>query len=108
MLYLMLSICLSFLVGGLLCYFHWEAMLISYLAKRVTPLPFTNMQELYDSDYRLATGPGTSNWDSFEFGNDLWKKIHKEKLEPIYQTEQLEYVLKDTENAAYRNMPSIR
>ena len=103
------AICfLSFLLGGLLCYFHWEAMLISYLAQRVIPIPFTNMQELYDSDYILATAPGTTNYESFKFGNELWKKIYKDKLEPIPRAKQVEYVIRDAKKAVYRPMPKIR
>ena len=102
------AICfVSFLLGGLLCYFHWEAMLISYLAQRVTPIPFTNMQELYDSDYILATTPGTSNYDSFKYGNELWKKIYKDKLEQVPKAKHVEYVLSDTKKAVYANVRSI-
>ena len=102
------AICfLSFLFGGLLCYFHWEAMLISYLAQRVTPMPFTNMQELYDSDYILGASPGSSNYDSFKYGSELWKKIYKDKLEPVPKPKHIEYVLSDTKKAVYKNMPSI-
>ena len=96
--------CFSFLLGGLLCYFHWEAMLISYLSLRVVKIPFYNMQEFYDSDYILATTPGSSFWDAFENGNELWKKIHKEKLQPIIKAKQMEYVLMDEENALYGNI----
>ena len=46
-------------------------------------MPFNNMQELYDSDYKLANRPGTSNWDSFKYGNALWQRIYKDKLEPF-------------------------
>ena len=62
------------MVGGLLCYFHWEAMLISYLAKIVVPVPFSNMQGLYKSDYRLATLAGSSYYDVFKNGNELWQQ----------------------------------
>ena len=102
------AICfISFLLGGLLCYFHWEAMLISYLAQRVTPIPFTNMQELYDSDYILAVPPGTSQYDSFKYGNELLKKIYKEKLEPVPNAKWAEYLLGDTNKAVYTVLPYI-
>ena len=79
-------------------------MLISYLAQRVTRVPFNNMEEFYDSDYRLSTLPGSSYWDSFEFGNELWRKIHKNKLEPVIEKDRIEYLLKDEENALYSNI----
>ena len=36
----------SLLFFGTMVYWHWEAMLISYLATRVTVLPFNNIPEL--------------------------------------------------------------
>ena len=36
----------SLLFFGTMMYWHWEAMLISYLATRVVVLPFTNIPEL--------------------------------------------------------------
>ena len=79
-------------------------MLISYLAQRVIQIPFNNMQEFYESDYRLSTPPGTSNWDAFEFGNELWRRIHQNKLEPINEQERVEYLLKGDETAHYGNI----
>ena len=52
------------------------------------------MQELHDSDYTLMTTPGTSNWDAFKYGNKLWQKIFKSKMEPFEE----EFRLQDIEN----------
>ena len=79
-------------------------MLTSYLAMRVIRVPFSNMQELYESDYRLSTEFGTSNWDAFKHGNELWKNIHRLKLEPITREKSMEYLLMDVENALYANI----
>ena len=82
-------------------------MLISYLAERVTPIPFKNMQEFYDSDYILSQPRGTSLWDSFEYGNVFWKKIHEDKMEPSGDgtgINGLELLLMDEEMAIYRNV----
>ena len=38
---------MSLLLGGTLVFWHWEAMLISYLATRVTVLPFTTVAGMY-------------------------------------------------------------
>ena len=46
-------------------------------------MPFKNMQEMYDLDYKFFVEPGSSHWDAFKYGNDLRKKIYKEKLEPF-------------------------
>ena len=79
-------------------------MITSYLAMRVTRVPFRNMQELYESDYRLSTEIGTSNWDAFKHGNKLWKQIYREKLEPITREKSLGYLLMDVKNALYANI----
>ena len=100
----------SFFLGGLLCYFHWEAMLISYVAMRPTRMPFNNMPELLDSDYSLMTTPGTSNWDAFKYGNVLWQRIYEDKLAPFeehyklyYNTKekQIEWMMTNDKNAVY-------
>ena len=94
------------MVGGLLCYFHWEAMLISYLAKIVISVPFSNMQELYSSDYRLTTLGGSSFSDALKYGNELWQLIYSEKLEVVNQycgskEDCLNWLLLDAKNALY-------
>ena len=92
--------------GGLLCYFHWEAMLISYLAKRVTSIPFSNMQELHKSDYRFTTVPGSAFSDAFKNGDELWQLIYREKLQFYDDIGDgaegfLDWLLLDPENAVY-------
>ena len=72
----------SFSWGGLLCYFHWEAMLISEIATRVTQNPFTNMQELSESDYKVFVPPGSFQWDAFKYGDELRQKMFAQKMEP--------------------------
>ena len=37
---------LAIMVGGSLIFWHWEAMIISYLAVRVPAIPFRNLEEL--------------------------------------------------------------
>ena len=96
----------SFMFNGLLCYFHWEAMLISNLSKVVIPMPFSNMQELYESDYRFTTLGGSAFSDSFKNGNKLWQLIYREKLEVLDEycaskQDCLDWLLLDTKNAIY-------
>ena len=69
--------------GAILIYYYWEAMLVTYLSSRVTSLPFSSMQGLLNSPYSLYTEPGSSFWDSFKFGNPLWRNIFEKKLEPF-------------------------
>ena len=73
---------LSFLIGGVLLYFHWESMLISYLATRVTPIPFSSLEELRESSYSFYATPGSSHWSAFKNGSDIWSQIYSEKLAP--------------------------
>ena len=106
----------SFLIGGLICYFHWEAMLISHVAERVVRMPFNNMQELYESDYKLSSPPGSTNWDDFKYGNTLWKRIFKDQLEPFEDEykplldaeKQIEWLFTNEKNAVYWNYFRIR
>ena len=87
-------------------------MLMSYLAMRVTRVPFTSMQECYDSDFTLSTRPGTTFWAAFENGDELWQKIYNEKLKMFEEyhklhsgtlENQVKWLLLDNENAAYTN-----
>ena len=94
------------MVCGLLCYFHWEAMLISYLAKIEIPVPFSNMQELYESDYQFTTLGGSSFSDAFKNGNGFWQVIYREKMEVVNQycsskDDCLNWLLSDDNNAIY-------
>ena len=100
------------MVGGLLCYFHWEAMLISNLAKIVIPVPFSNMQELYKSDYRFTTLAASAFSDAFKNGDELWQLIFREKLELLDQhcdsaEDCLNWVLLDAKNAVYYEYKSF-
>ena len=100
------------MVGGLLCYFHWEAMLISNLAKIVIPVPFSNMQELYKSDYRFTTAAGSALSDAFKNGDELWQLIFREKLEFFDQICTVaegcpDWVLLDANNAVYYEYKSL-
>ena len=92
--------------NGLIFYFHWDAELISYLAKVVIPMPFSNMAELYESDYQFTTLGESAFSDSFKNGNELWQKIYRDKLEAGDQycaskRDCLDWLLLDTKNALY-------
>ncbi len=109
----------SLLLGGILIYWHWEAMLISYLSTRVVHLPFKTMQGLYDSSYSFYTQPGTSFWDSFKLStDDLWLKIYDDMLLPNEEDyvqfmkttdgfDALKWLMKDEQRAVYDNFFAI-
>ncbi len=45
----------SILFFGTLVYYHWEAMIISYLAVRTITLPFASLEELVkDTDFKAT------------------------------------------------------
>ena len=97
------------MLGGVCIYYHWESMLISYLATRVTPLPFHDLRGLYESDYSLYVYPGSAVWDTFKFGSPLRQNIFKDKLEP-YEEEyvtykdrpsQIAHLMKKSKNAMF-------
>lgn len=74
----------SILISSALIYWHWEAMLVSYLATRKTQLPFKNLKEMYEkTDFRLALIPDTSFEDKFKYSpNELWRQIYAQRLAP--------------------------
>ena len=67
------------------------------------------MQELYDSDYKFANRPGTSHWDAFKYGNALWQRIYKDKLEPFkeeyktgtYNESPVKWMMENERGAVY-------
>ena len=97
-------------------YYYWEAMLISYLSTRVTPIPFDSIGGLLDSSYSFYVKPGSSYWDSFKYGNSLWKQVYEEKLKP-FENEYTDYmmrtvnswnwVLENGDRAMYENFLAI-
>ena len=61
-------------------------MLISEIATRVTRIPINNMKDILEPDYKVLTlGPGSFQWDSFKYGNELRKQIFADKMEPYEQ-----------------------
>ena len=61
----------SLLFFGTMMYWHWEAMLISYLATRVVVLPFNNIPELVaNSQFRILLMPGSSYEDAYKTSPD--------------------------------------
>ena len=99
---------------GLLIYYHWEAMLVSYLATRFfsvflpvfiiynsifdckiedfitsrkTVLPFTDVENMYSkTTFRLAMIPDTTYVDNFKYSPDpIFQSIFIERIEPNLQ-----------------------
>ena len=57
----------SLLFFGTMMFWHWEAMLISYLATRVKVMPFNDIADLVsNTDFRIILEPGTAMEDAFK------------------------------------------
>ena len=104
--------------GAILIYYYWEAMLISYLSTRVTPIPFDSIQGLLESSYSFYAKPGSYFWDSFQYGKTpYWNEVYEEKLKP-YKNEYIEYmlsrnnywdwVMEDGDRALYENFFAVK
>ena len=98
------------LYASILLYYHWEAMLISYLATRVIVLPFNNIRELVDqSTFVISLFPGSAYMDSFKFSEDPdWQRAWKQRLEPYldnyeHTSRMIDYPLQDSNVALYEN-----
>ena len=94
--------------ASILVYFHWNAMLISYLASSVIVLPFNNLRELVDqSTFVIALVPGSYWMDAFKFSEDVdWQRAWKQRLEPYLDnyedtSEMINYPLQDSNVALY-------
>ena len=73
--------------AGVVIYYYWEAMLVSYLSTRIIVLPFTNIYELLkNSDYRIGLVGGTSQEDYFKLSLDpIVQQAYKERIEPYLE-----------------------
>ena len=104
------------MIGGIVIYYLWEAMLVSYLSTKVIVLPFNSIKELVEkTDFRIALTPGTSYEDSFKYSTDpIWQKAYSERIEPYLEEyfpfweRDIEMPLKDRSLALYDNFFSAR
>ena len=57
----------SLIFFGTMIFWHWEAMLISYLATRVVSLPFKDIPDLVaNTQFRIILTPGSSYEDALK------------------------------------------
>ena len=65
-------------------FWHWEAMLISYLATRVISLPFKDIPDLVsNTQFRIILQPGTSFEDAFKTSPDQsWQTAWTDRVQP--------------------------
>lgn len=72
------------MIAGVVVYYYWEAMLVSYLSTRFVVLPFTNIRELVEnSDYKIGLIRGSSHESYFKTSSDpIVQKAYSERIEP--------------------------
>ena len=65
-------------------FWHWEAMLISYLATRVVSLPFKGIPDLVaNTQFRIILTPGSSYEDAFKTSTDQnWQAAWTDRVQP--------------------------
>ena len=74
----------SLLFFGTMIFWHWEAMLISYLATRVISLPFKDITDLVDNtQFRIIFLPGSTAEDAFKTSPDpIWQAAWTDRIQP--------------------------
>ena len=102
----------SLLFFGTMLFWHWEAMLISYLAKRVIPLPFKDIPDLIsNTQFPIILTPGSFPEDAFKTSLDpVWQTAWTDRVKPHLEEHvgftDLEFVDKITKvglSAWYKN-----
>ena len=102
----------SLLFFGTMIFWHWEAMLISYLATRVISLPFKTIPELLtNTQIRILLTPGTSFEDSFKTATDPnWQAAWTDRVQPHLEEHKgfgpfdfADKMTKDVQSAWYDN-----
>ena len=78
------SMRIAFLTMLITCFFislMYEATLTSFVAVHKIAMPFEGYEQLYlQSDYKVATVSGSSYSHLLRTGNDIQRKIYKERL----------------------------
>ena len=66
-------------------FWHWEAMLVSYLAARVTVLPFNDIADLVsNTDFWIIVLPSSAMANEFENSlNPVWQTAWTERWDNI-------------------------
>ena len=77
-------------------FWHWEAMLISYLATRTISLPFKDITDLVENtQFRIIFLPGSTAEDAFKTSPDpIWQAAWTDRVQPHLE-EHVGYRLSD-------------
>ena len=102
----------SLLFFGTMMFWHWEAMLISYLATRVISLPFKDIPDLVsNTEFRIILRPGTAFEDAFKTSpNQNWQAAWTDRVQPHLEEhvglslqDMVDKMTRDEESAFYDN-----
>ena len=74
----------SFIVAAAVLYYHWEAMLVSYLSARKIKLPFRSVEELLsNSGHKIILRYGSASEHFFQHNPNLaFQKAYTERILP--------------------------
>ena len=75
---------LSLLFFGTMIFWHWEAMLISYLATKTISLPFKDITDLVENtQFKIIIRPGSTVEDAFKTSPDQnWQGAWIDRVQP--------------------------
>ena len=78
---------ISLIFFGTMFFWHWEAMLISYLATRVISLPFKDIPDLVlNTPFRIIVQPGGIQEDDFKTSRDpIWQAAWTDRVQPYIE-----------------------
>eukprot|EP00095_Tigriopus_kingsejongensis_P012527 maker-scaffold455_size166772-snap-gene-0.36 protein:Tk12527 transcript:maker-scaffold455_size166772-snap-gene-0.36-mRNA-1 annotation:"hypothetical protein L798_01404" len=107
---------LAIILGGSVVFWHWEAMIISYLAVRVPALPFQDLEGLLSkTNKKILVKPGSSYVDGFRYSLDpliqeAWQSRIKDYLDtyPNSRRDLTDLVASDPDYVLYDNFYSSR
>ena len=97
----------SLLFFGTMFFWHWEAMLISYLAIQLESLPFKGISDLVtNTQFRIILKPGCSYEDAFKTSpNQNWHSAWTDRIQPHLE-EHVGFSDKDLADLAIRDEAS--
>ena len=104
------------MLASVMINWYWQAMLISYLSKKVVQLPFNNINELLEkTNFRIVVLPGSYYEDVFKYATDYhFEMAWKERIQPFLHEykdnngHMIQYPLADPSVAFYTSFLAIR
>ena len=74
----------SLIFFGTMIFWHWEAMLISYLATKTISLPFKDVPDLMaNTQFRILLLPGSIRESDFKTSTDpIWQAAYTDRIRP--------------------------